>query len=71
MKIKRNDTIDSKILNKYGVFINKHNTGLVYIKSNIKALESFDKDILEMEKFAALNELRKFIHQFTNPKLIF
>ena len=44
----RNDTIDSKILNKYGVFVHRNNPDLVYIKSNKKALESFNEDFNKM-----------------------
>lgn len=47
----RNDTIDSKILNKYGIFIHRNNPELIYIKSNKKALESFSKDRAQMKSF--------------------
>lgn len=44
-RFNRNDTIDSKILNKYGVFVNRHKPELVYIKSPKKALQNFQDDL--------------------------
>ncbi|CAF0715423.1 unnamed protein product [Brachionus calyciflorus] len=50
-RFNRNDTIDSKILNKYGVFVHRKKPDLVYIKSNKKALESFKQDMSELNSF--------------------
>jgi hypothetical protein len=52
-RFNRNDTVDSKMLNKYGIFVHRHKPELIYIKSNKKALESFNKDIQEMNSFAS------------------
>ena len=40
----RNDTIDSKILNKYGIFVNRENPELIYFKPKNNADESGDQD---------------------------
>lgn len=53
----RSDTIDSKMLNKCGVFVNKNKPDLVYIKSNERALNSFAKDMEDMNSFAISNDL--------------
>jgi hypothetical protein len=50
----RNDTIDSKVLNKYGIFVNRHNPESVYIKSTERAVKNYYDDIHQMNTFAAL-----------------
>jgi hypothetical protein len=50
------DTIDSKILNKYGVFINRSNPGSIHIKSNRKFLENIDDDFSKIEEMNSRNE---------------
>jgi hypothetical protein len=40
----RNDTIDSKILNKYGIFVNRENPELIYFKPKSNTDESEDQD---------------------------
>ena len=45
---KRNDTIDSKILKNYGMFLNRHDPSHVYIKSSHQAFESISEDLFKM-----------------------
>lgn len=77
-RFNRNDTIDSKILNKYGVFINRKNPELVYIKSPEKAIRELtnDMDKLTQMKFdnpsGKLNEIiTKKIPILNNSKYIY
>lgn len=44
-RFNRNDTIDSKILAKYGMFINKNNPDSIFLKSNRTAFESISDDL--------------------------
>lgn len=46
--LNRNDTIDSKILKNYGMFLNRHNPSSVYIKSRHQAFESISEDLFKM-----------------------
>ena len=61
----RNDTIDSKILNKYGVFVHRNNPDLVYIKSNKKALESFNEDFNKMTDLSNMVQSKKIAYIFS------
>lgn len=47
-RFNRNDTIDSKILNKYGMFLNRSNPNSIYIKSNQRAFDSISDDLFKM-----------------------
>jgi hypothetical protein len=40
----RNDTIDSKILSKYGIFVNRENPELIYFKPKSNSGESEDQE---------------------------
>lgn len=51
-RFNRNDTIDSKILTKYGMFINRNNPESIYLKSNRKAFESISDDLQNMPSAA-------------------
>jgi hypothetical protein len=42
-RFNRNDTIDLKLLNKYGIFINKNNPSLVYFKPKSKSNYELNK----------------------------
>ena len=60
----RMDTVDSKILNKYGIFVHRKNPELVYIKSSKRALESLSKDQEEMRKLKSIKLFGRFKFQF-------
>lgn len=47
-RFNRNDTIDSKVLLKYGMFLNRHNPNSIYIKSNHQAFENISDDLFKM-----------------------
>lgn len=47
-RFNRNDTIDSKILGKYGMFLNRQNPNSIYIKSNQSAFDSISEDLFNM-----------------------
>ena len=44
----RSDTIDSKLLSKYGIFINRHRPDLLYVKSAQNSLENIASDFDKM-----------------------
>ena len=54
-RFNRNDTIDSKILIKYGVFVNRNNPESVHIKDTERATENFKRDMRKMKTFASLH----------------
>ena len=52
MLFNRNDTIDSKILKKYGMFLNRHNPNSIFIRANQKAFESISSDLFKMQELS-------------------
>lgn len=47
-RFNRSDTIDSKILHNYGMFLGRKKPNSVYIKSNHQAFESISDDLFKM-----------------------
>lgn len=62
-RFNRNDTIDSKMLNKYGVFVNRHNPESVYIKSSQRAIENYKQDVERMKTFANLHNQEPSLYE--------
>lgn len=60
----RNDTIDSKVLLKYGMFLNRHNPNSIYIKSNHQAFENISDDLFKMNILSRETTPSKFLKKF-------